>query len=150
MQEIMVSADEKISYCRSCLPAAGYKKKLFRTILPEMQLYFDERKISYEKIPPHNPGCERIFRDGQPSILSPRNGSEYLISRKNPEPLQLKCRPGNDAAKIYWHINNRFYKAGQPNEVQFFIPEEGPVKISCTDDKGRNRDIWIRIRYVDL
>ncbi|HRE51665.1 MAG TPA: penicillin-binding protein 1C [Flavitalea sp.] len=150
MQEIMVSADEKIAYCRSCLPHAGYKKKLFRTMAPEMQQYFDERGISYQKIPAHNPDCERIFRDGQPAILSPRNGSEYLISRKNPEPLQLKCRPGSDAEKIYWHINNRFYKVSQPNDVQFFIPEEGPVKISCTDDKGRNKDIWIRIRYVDL
>ena len=33
---------------------------------------------------------------------------------------------------------------------EFFIPQEGPVKISCTDDKGRNRNVWIRVKYVNL
>ena len=38
----------------------------------------------------------------------------------------------------------------QRGEKQFFVPEEGPVKISCTDDKGRNRDIRITVKYVNL
>jgi len=48
------------------------------------------------------------------------------------------------------YINNKFYKACEAKSKQFFVPEEGPVKISCTDDKGRNRDIIIRVRYVNL
>ncbi|MBS1564468.1 MAG: penicillin-binding protein 1C, partial [Bacteroidetes bacterium] len=32
--EVMVSADEKISYCQSCAPANGYKKKLYTAIPP--------------------------------------------------------------------------------------------------------------------
>jgi penicillin-binding protein 1C len=52
--------------------------------------------------------------------------------------------------KIYWYINKHFYKTSNAGAKQFFVPEEGPVKISCTDDKGRNRDIWIKVRYVDL
>jgi penicillin-binding protein 1C len=51
---------------------------------------------------------------------------------------------------VFWYINNKFYKASTPGEKQFFIPDEGPVKISCTDDKGRNRDIKIMVRYVNL
>ena len=44
------------------------------------------------------------------------------------------------------------HQAGCDNagEKQFFIPDEGPVKISCTDDKGRNRDIKITVKYVNL
>jgi penicillin-binding protein 1C len=57
---------------------------------------------------------------------------------------------GNDVHKVYWYINDQFFKAGEAHDRQFFIPEEGPVKISCTDDKGRNRDIWIRVKLVDL
>ena len=41
-------------------------------------------------------------------------------------------------------------KASTAAEKQFFVPDEGPVKISCTDDKGRNRDIWITVKYVNL
>jgi len=150
MQEIFISPDERISYCRSCLPENGYKKKLYKIITPEMKEYYEENRIAYQSIPPHNPDCEKVFRDGAPLIVSPSNGSEYLINRKDPEPLQLKCRVSNDVGKVYWYINNKFYKAGEAGGKQFFVPEEGPVKISCTDDKGRNRDIWIRVRYVNL
>jgi penicillin-binding protein 1C len=78
------------------------------------------------------------------------NGTEYLINKKDREPLQLICKTANDVSKVYWYINNKFYKSSNAGEKQFFVPEEGPVKISCTDDKGRNRDIKITVKYVNL
>ena len=92
MQEILVSPDEKISYCRLCMPENDYKKKLYKFISPEMKEYFEQNRIAYQAIPPHNPLCEKVFREGAPVVTSPTNGSEYLISRKDPEPLQLRCR----------------------------------------------------------
>jgi penicillin-binding protein 1C len=149
-QEMMVSADEKISYCKNCVPENGYKKKWYKIIDPEMQAWMEENKIAYEKIPSHNPNCEKIFREGLPVITSPINNTEYLINKKDKEPLQLTCKTSGDVSKIYWYINNKFYKSGNAGDKQFFIPDEGPVKISCTDDKGRNRDIWITVTYVNL
>ena len=64
--------------------------------------------------------------------------------------LEDKVRFIVDVSKVYWYINNRFYKAADTKTRQFFMPEEGPVKISCTDDKGRNRDIRITVRFVDM
>ena len=150
IQEVMVSAEEKISYCKTCMPDAGYKKKTYKIIAADMQAYFEERRIGYVKVPAHNPDCEKIFKDGAPAITSPKNGSEYLVSKKNPEALQLSTNTANDVSKVYWYINNQFYKASDARTKQFFIPEEGPVKISCTDDKGRNRDIWIQVKYVKM
>ncbi|MET0299796.1 MAG: penicillin-binding protein 1C, partial [Flavitalea sp.] len=150
MKEVLVSIDEKISYCRSCVPDAGYKKKLYNNYNGELVAWFSEHQVSFAKIPPHNPSCEKVFQESGPVILFPHNGSEYLLSKKNPEPLQLTCNPAADVSKVYWYINNRFYKAAPAGSKQFFMPEEGPVRISCTDDKGRNRDINIRVRFVDL
>ncbi len=82
MEEVFVSPDEKISYCRNCLPESGYKKKLYKIIPPEMKSWFEENKIAYQRIPPHNPDCEKVFRDGAPAIVSPVNGNEYLINLK--------------------------------------------------------------------
>ncbi len=147
--EIIVSPDEKISYCRVCMPANGYKKKMYKVIPPEMEDYYEIHKIAYQKIPPHNPKCEKVFREGGPSIISPLNGNEYLISKKHPEPLLLTCHTSTDVNKVYWYINDQLYKSCQARTRQFFIPEEGPVKISCSDDKGRNRNSWIKVRYVD-
>ena len=150
MQEILLSADEKLSYCQGCVPATGYKKKLYKIITPDMQAWMQDNRVAYTQIPPHNPLCEKIFKEGAPLITSPSNGTEYLISKKHPEPLQLVCRAAADASRLYWYINNKFYKSCGKGEKQFFIPEEGPVKISCTDDKGRNRNVWITVRYVNL
>jgi penicillin-binding protein 1C len=150
LQEVLLSADEKISYCKSCVPESGYKKKMMKIVEPDMQAYFSESGISYEKIPPHNENCEVIFKGNAPSITSPTNGSEYLISKKNPEPLQLTCKTASDVSKVYWYIDDKFFKACHPADKQFFIPTEGPVKISCTDDKGRNRNITIQVKFVNL
>jgi penicillin-binding protein 1C len=149
-QELMISPNEKMSYCKSCAPATGYKKKWFKVIDPDMQAWMEENRMSYEKIPAHNPDCELIFKGNAPLITSPANGTEYFINKKEPEPLQLVCKTANDVSKVYWYINNKFYKSSNAGEKQFFVPQEGEVKISCTDDKGRNRDIKITVKYVNL
>lgn len=149
-KEIAISADGKISYCKNCVPDNGYKKKWYKITSPEMQSYFDERRLAYEVVPPHNPDCERVFTDGAPNIRFPVNGTEYLIDKDHPEPLQLSCDVGGDVQHVYWYINNQFLKKSDGRTGQFFTPTEGRIKISCTDDKGRNTDIWVSVRYVKI
>lgn len=150
IQEVKVSADSSLSYCETCAPATGYTKKLYKIIAPEMQDHFFSNGIAFQSIPAHNPSCEKIFKGDGPSITSPLNGTEYYVDRKNPEPLQLSANTANDVSKIYWYVNNEFYKASSAKEKQFFVPKEGPLKISCTDDKGRNRNIMITVKYVNM
>lgn len=149
-EEIAVSADEKISYCKTCEPPNGFKRKVYKLLSAELQNWMETNGIAFEPIPAHNPNCEKIFTSGAPQIKSPVNGTEYLVSKKHPEPLQLVCETGNDVSRVYWYINNQFYKAADAGSKQFFIPAEGSIKISCTDDKGRNRDIKIVVKMVDL
>ena len=150
LQEVLVSADGKWSYTKECAPQNGYKKKLFKIVPPEVQQYYEDNGVAYEKIPPLSPECAMATAGSGPRITAPVNGSEYLISKEDPEPLALTCQAPADATKVFWYINNQFYKACNPKEKQFFVPQEGPVKISCTDDKGRNRNVWIRVKWVDL
>jgi penicillin-binding protein 1C len=134
-QEVMVSPDEKIAY---------------KVVEPDMQAWYTENMVGYERIPTHNPDCELIFKGNAPFITSPTNGAEYYIDKKDPEPLKLVCKTANDVSKVYWYINDKLFKTSNAGEAQFFVPEEGPVKISCTDDKGRNRDIKIEVKLVNL
>jgi len=150
MQEIKIAVDNSHSYCSFCSPSTGYIKKLYKVITPEMQDFFSNNNIAYQKIPPHNPDCEKVFKGEGPVITSPLNGSEYFINKNDPEPLQLKATTANDVSKVYWYINDKFYKTASANEKQFFVPNEGSVKISCTDDKGRNRNIYIKVKHVSL
>ncbi|HUC80030.1 MAG TPA: hypothetical protein VMR70_03905, partial [Flavisolibacter sp.] len=150
VQEIKVSPDGAISYCDACAPVNGYRKQLFKITTLELQDYLSQTGVSYQLIPPHNPSCERIFKGEGPSITFPQHGAEYFISKADPEPLQLTAMVSADVSKVYWYINDRFYKAANKGEKQFFVPEEGAVKISCSDDKGRSKTIMIRVKKVDL
>jgi penicillin-binding protein 1C len=150
MKEIKVSADSSISYCEACAPENGYIKKLYRSLSPGMQDYFSANHIAFQKIPPHNPDLEKVFKGEAPFITSPAKGTEYFISKNDLEPITLSAKTANDVSRLYWYINNKFYKSCQAGEKQFFTPTEGTVNISCTDDKGRNRDVRITVKYVSL
>lgn len=149
-QEIMVSANEKMSFCLYCAPQNSYKKKWYQSVEPSLEHFYDKHHMVYEKIPPHNAACQKIFYESGPVIKFPVNGSSYYISKEKPEPLQLQCLAGSDVEKVFWYINDHFYKTAAAREKIFFIPQPGLNKISCTDDKGRNRDSKINVTFVNL
>jgi penicillin-binding protein 1C len=150
LQEIKVSPDSAVSYCEGCAPPTGYSKKLYSVSAPELQEYFAATNTPYQTIPTHNPACERVFKGEGPNIIFPHNGAEYFIDKLAPEPLQLMASVPADVSKLYWYVNDRFYKTANRGEKQFFVPEEGPVKISCSDDKGRSKTIRIVVKRVSL
>ncbi len=148
--EVMVSPNEQMSYCMQCAPTGGYIRKWFTVLPPEIQAFKIEGSLQHQLIPPHNPLCTRVWQEKGPIIQSPRHNSEYLVSREHPEPLLLHCQADADVALVHWYINNKHYKTVPARDKVFFMPQAGRVKISCTDDKGRNRDVSIDVTLVDL
>ncbi|MBS1774033.1 MAG: penicillin-binding protein 1C [Bacteroidetes bacterium] len=148
MTEVNTSADEKYSYCTTCLPANGYKTKLYPNVSAELAAYYESSHISYQKIPLHNPKCNRVFDGKLPVITSLTNNLTYIIMDKQEQKLQLICATANDVQQVYWYVNDKFYASAKPGERTFFKPEGNAVKISCTDDKGRNADINIKLKYL--
>ncbi len=145
LKEVMISPDEKISYCTSCVPITGYKKKLFPNPEADLLAFYQSEHISFLHIPVHNPSCIRVFKDAPPKIISPVDKSEYVVDIKSDDKLMLGCNAGADVQVIYWYINDIFYRACGSDEQLFFTPQTGRLKISCADDKGRNSNIWITV-----
>ncbi len=145
LKQVYVSANEKLSFCTKCLPENHYKHKLYPNYPPEMLMYYDQNQITYSKIPPHNPECTQIFDGQEPKIISPANDREYLTDDESVE-LLLQAQAANDVKKLYWYVNDKFYKEAVPSSRTFFKPERGRIKISCSDDKGRNSDVWVWVR----
>jgi penicillin-binding protein 1C len=75
------------------------------------------------------------------------HNKEYIVDKNDPAEIALKCNAHNEVKKVYWYINNQFYKEGFVSEKIFIKPTEGKIKISCSDDKGRNTDISILVTY---
>lgn len=146
LKYVFVSPDEKMSYCAECLPESGFKKKLFPNHSPEMLAFYESNQMNIEKMPAHNPECTKFLEGNPPKIVSPIDGREYLTIDEEPIELMLNCNVANDVKKVFWYVNNKFYIATKPTERVFFKPERGEVKISCSDDKGRNTDIKIIVK----
>lgn len=143
--EVKVSENEKLSYCTSCLPESGYKVKMYNNYSPEIISWMESKNIPITLIPAHNPDCERVFADGAPSITSPINNMEYLIDKLDKQKMMLSANVASDVKKVFWYINDRLLTEADVKTPVFFEPEEGKIKISCSDDKGRNTDIEITV-----
>ena len=150
MKKVFISPDSSISYCTACIPDNGYKIVEYPNPEPDLVAFYEAEHIAYRKIPPHNPKCERVFEGKAPVITSLADKREYRLEKdeKNPGQLMLSCTVSNDVNRVFWYINNRFYKEAKAGEELFFTPDRGRIKISCSDDKGRN--VNIEVTVLDL
>ncbi len=147
---VWTNATGTTSYCAHCLPSlekeAEAVRRFYPNLAPELISFYESRRIPYEKVPPHNPACTRVFGQRGPQIVSPNDGSEYYINPRDPQQLMLSCQADNEVKEVFWYLNDRLYRRAAPTEAVFFPPQPGRLKISCADDKGRNTNIDVIIK----
>ena len=73
-----------------------------------------------------------------------------LITAKNKnykthKKIMLSANVGSDVKSVFWYVNNKLLTKAASKSPVFYEPDEGKVKISCSDDKGRNTDIEIEV-----
>ncbi|WP_205504373.1 penicillin-binding protein 1C [Rufibacter psychrotolerans] len=150
LKKVAVSVDGKYAYCPHCLPQGDYQEKWYPNHPPELLTYFVQQHLPYVALPPHHPGCSRIFQEWAPVIASPTAGMEYLLEKADQQKLMLQCHAHNEVKKVYWYVNDRFLQAAPRDEPVFFAPEQaGKLKISCLDDQGRNTNSYVTVRLVE-
>ncbi|MFT7036356.1 MAG: penicillin-binding protein 1C [Cyclobacteriaceae bacterium] len=145
---VYVSSDSTKSYCNTCRPENGYVKALYPNHSPEIISYFETEEINYIKIPSHDLDCERVFTQSAPKIISPIDKLEYLVDKADTMQVMLSCQAANNVEQVYWYVNDKYYRSALANENIYFTPNEGKVKISCADDKGRNTNIEIDVKRI--
>lgn len=145
---VFVDESAAVSYCRSCMPQAGYRTELYPNLSPGLIAFYEEEQIPYRKIPPHNPLCNRVYHNDSPVITSLTDGKEYILYANAKQQLQLAFTATSDVTRVYWYINDKFFKEATRGQKLFFTPAAGLIKISCSDDKGRNSDIVVKVSFL--
>jgi penicillin-binding protein 1C len=144
---VFTNAAGTLSYCAHCRPDSGAVRRSYANLSPEVAVFYQSRHIPFDKMPPHNPACERVFGgNAGPLITSLNDGSDYFINPKQPADLELGCQAANDVETVFWYLNDKLYRKAKPTEAIFFKPQPGPLKISCADDKGRYSDLRVMIK----
>jgi len=147
---VYVNLNETIQYCTGCLPTSGYKKVVYPIYQPELTVWLTQNKHGYHIPPQHNPNCDTKFTEAGPKILSPSEDYEYFLeSPQNSENQEILLLAASDSRvkTHYWYINDKFFRKCKPGERVFFNPKEKELKITCLDDKGRDRSIRINVKY---
>lgn len=145
--EVSVSPDESISYCTRCRPLVGFKRKLYPDYPADLLAWMDRVGVRYDKIPAHNPECTRVLASNPPRIVSPTANQEYLIDRADDAEIKLSAETAVDVSLLYWYVNDRLVGTSMPGQDFFVKVDPGKIKISCTDDRGRNSDITFSVSF---
>jgi penicillin-binding protein 1C len=146
-QPVYVNLEETIQYCTGCLPSDGYERKVYPLYDPELSIWLSENNYNYKKPPRHQPDCQQKFTHNGPRIVSPSEDYDYLIEEDSGQEIMLLAASDNKAKTHYWYVNDKFYTKCIPGEKIFLKPENGEIKISCLDDKGRDESVSIIVTY---
>jgi penicillin-binding protein 1C len=144
---VYVNLEESVQYCTGCLPTSDYKKAVYAVYQPEFTVWLSKNKYDYHKPPPHNPNCTAKFAEGGPKILSPSEEYEYFLEKNSGQEILLLAASDSRVKTHYWYVNEKFIKKTKPGEHVFFIPEEKELKITCLDDKGRDGNVNVSIKF---
>lgn len=149
LKAILISEDSTESYCSTCVTDIDVTiEALYPNYSAAMLDYFQLENISYKKVPDHYQFCERVYPNQGLNIISPVDNLHYFVDANDENQMALKVQAPSNATKFYWYINDVFYQSAARDETVYFTPEEGAVKISCSDDRGRNKDISITVKRV--
>lgn len=146
-KEVFVDKEEKVSYCKECLPQGNYKINWYPVYPPELKLWFAGNNIKKDSPPEHNRDCEAKFSASGPLILSPSANFDYLVENNSGQQILLSAASDSQTKIHYWYLNDEFYKKCKPDERVFFTPVDKEIKITCIDDFGRNSSITIKVSY---
>lgn len=146
-KEVYVNLSGTIEYCPGCLPKSGYKKEYYPFYDPQLKLWYMQNNIAFKKVPPHNPDCQVKFGGKGPLITSPSKDYEYFIEENSGQEILLQAACGSGIKEIYWYIDDKYYKKSSPGNNLFFKPREGRTKITCLDDKGRDANVLIKVKF---
>ncbi len=146
-QPVYVSLDDKIQYCPECLPKDHYKKVIYPVYDPELTIWFWNQHKNFPHPPEHNPECTAKFTNVGPKIISPTEDYEYLVEKNSGQEILLQAASDSKVSEQYWYVNNQYYTKCKPGDRVFLKPEKGDLKITCLDDKGREKTVNVNVKY---
>ena len=146
-QPVYVSVDESVQYCTDCLPEKDYKRNVYPLYEPDLTIWMMQNKYSFNKPPEHYDKCQAKYTSIGPDILSPTEDYEYLIEKNSGQEIMLLAASDSRVKAHYWFINDKYYVKTRPGEKVFYAPEKNNLKITCLDDKGRDKSVSINLKF---
>lgn len=147
IKEVYVTIDEKTEYCTDCLPPTGFKTILVENTDPILIDYYNDNNIIFKNPIKHNNKCARLNSNYPPKIISPLVNQTYFIDPKS-DKILLSAVISQHAEECSWFINDEYFRTCKTDEQVYYVPkQQGPVKVSCTDNLGNTSTMKFTLEF---
>lgn len=149
-KKIFVDIDDSHTVCSLCWESGNYKEKKVLVYPPSIAAYLRKRGEPTDKIPLHNPKCPTVTSEDVLKIVYPENGAYITLplnSKGERQNLLIDAAHVRSDAKLYWYIDESYYKETEKNHQLSIKLSEGNHKIFVVDDEGKSVSISFDIGY---
>ncbi|OHD63572.1 MAG: hypothetical protein A2096_13860 [Spirochaetes bacterium GWF1_41_5] len=142
-KQILISTDDKNSFCPSCAHLSSKPKKKIIVVSQDVNTawFLRSQGRKRDEIPPHFPGCPKKDLYLKPVIAEPENGSAFVIFKLLPaegQKIPLRVFAALDVDSITWYVNGKLLFQKKPLDVSFLEPAPGKMEITAIDNNGRS------------
>lgn len=135
------------SRCRSGRPRHQHVSVVWP---PRVASHLERGGYPVEKVPEHNPGCERGLAGAGPVIHRPLDGDEFVLREGVPEAHQqiaLLASAESGSGLLHWFVDDAHFWSGPPGVPVMLDPAPGHHRLVAVDQEGRSAEIRIRIEH---
>ncbi|MBL0057937.1 MAG: penicillin-binding protein 1C [Elusimicrobia bacterium] len=137
--------------CRECRTGArsAYRRKVITLWPPEVAAFLRSQGKALAPLPPHNPACPVLEREGGLRIEIPRAGGSYQVTealRRGRQKLPLRAASQRGDGPVYWYLDGALLGRAGPDETLFVDPWPGSHRVAVADSRGRLDQVEFVVR----
>ena len=143
-RETLADAESGLEVCAACAGSRRTVKRVVEAWPAEAGRFAADARA----VPPHNPSCRRLVKDGRPRILSPAGGSEYRLEAaiEREQKLFFTAMASGAALALHWFVDGSLVASSPPAARVPWRLVRGEHEVRCVDDRGRGTAVTIRVR----
>jgi len=125
----------------NCYPVAQMQHKAWFVTSPVQEYYFKQHSSFYQPLPPYLPQCVTENNTHQIDIVYPRPGFKIYIPYEQTEEkgrLILKATHKNNAAILFWHLDDKYIGSTQKFHQMEVLPSKGKHILEVIDEQGES------------
>lgn len=135
--------------CAACTRGRATRKQVVEVWPNEVESWLSRHGVHRGGgLPAHDPDCPVATAIGRPTILSPTDGSEFLISQSSSagRTLFLAAAASGEVTRLHWFVDGELLARADPLDEVPWKLQRGSHEIRCIDERGRAAVVRIRVR----
>ena len=148
LKKIYVDVQTGCRLTKDCLYGREYKEVVVQDWPPRLATWLVQRG-AVEPLPPFDMSCRSPVDTDAPVIVSPENGTRYVLVDCIPREYQrisFEASSFSGGGEIHWFLDNRHHASSVSGEKVFYSPERGEHVLMCVDEQGHSSSLTFVIK----